>query len=91
MADFNVNGGYSYIDLVKYLNLYKEFYWTLYRENENSRNLVKSKDNEIEKISHKIKQLEKMIEDQNFQINNLKSYFGRKLTIWERITGKMKN
>jgi predicted RNase H-like nuclease (RuvC/YqgF family) len=89
-ADFNKDSGYSYIELVEYLNHYKYNYRLQDIDRSNVKRELEESEKEVKQLQHRMKILESRIEVQDNQIKNLKTTLTRKLTFWERITGKFK-
>lgn len=89
-TDFDHNTNLSYTELIQLINKMKE----QYRECISNYTFVVNKENmylaSINKLAENIKDLENKLE--YFENTNKKLMFvlTRKLTIWERITGKIK-
>lgn len=90
-TDFNMNTtNLSYSELIQLINTMKD----RYRDCVSGYNFVKNKENmyikTIEDLNENIKYLEKQLEYFENSNKNLMFVITRKLTIWERITGKIK-
>lgn len=88
--EFNIERGYSYGELLQYLRNFQHYYRECYRHNEILEINNNNKDKTISDIETKIEKLESYIKDREMNIESLYSILNRKLTIWERITGKIK-
>lgn len=88
--DFTVDQNYSYIELLEFLNVYKKEFVTV-MNNKNSL-IVENKELRkiIEKLEHEIERLNNKISDEEKKIMYLTSQVSKKLSIFERITGKIK-
>jgi predicted RNase H-like nuclease (RuvC/YqgF family) len=89
-ADFNKENGYSYSELLEFLNAYKYNYRVQDIEKSNLKRDLKDSEKELKQLLDRTKVLESRIEIQEKQIKNLKSTLNRKLTFWERIKGQFK-
>lgn len=85
--DFSIYDGYSYQELVNFLCLYKSFYRELYDVKEYHRKeiiYIQSKENND---SETILRLRATIEMKDEIITKM---YNKKLSLWERIIGKIK-
>ncbi len=89
-ADFKSHYGYSYPELIEFLNYYQFYYRQIQENNSWIKHELHHRDKILKELNIKIESLEKKIDFQNTQISFLKSHLTKKLSIWERITGRAK-
>lgn len=89
-ADFKNHYGYSYTELIEFLNYYQVYYRQIQENNNWIKYELQHRDKILADLNAKIESLEKKLEFQNKQIYFLKTHLTKKLSIWERITGKAK-
>lgn len=89
-ADFRNYSGYSYTELIEYLNYYQTHYKQIRESNNWIKNELERRDKSITELNLKVETLEHKMEFQDRQIQFLKSHLNKRLSIWERITGKSK-
>ena len=89
-SDFDVTNGYSYNDLINFLNAYKGFFRECYDQKEYLKKEKFRKDETFTVYDTTIKELEEKIEylkkDNTFLTNKI----SRKLSLKERILGRFK-
>lgn len=89
-ADFKRNYGYSYTELLEFLNYYQVYYRQINESNQWVKHELNHRDKILNELNIKIQGLEQKLEFQSKQISFLKSHLTKKLSWWERITGKSK-
>jgi hypothetical protein len=89
-ADFNHDCGYSYLELIDYLDNYKNYFRSQNIDKENIKRDLERSEKENRQLLERIKILESKIEIQSNQLKNIKTTLSRKLSVWERISGKIK-
>ncbi len=88
--DFNNNSGYSYTELLDFLKCYRSYYRNVLENYEWFKSELNSRDEILKNLNYRVKDLEEKTRFQSMQITSLKSCLIRKLTFWERISGKVK-
>ena len=89
-TDFEPSQGYSYNDLINFLNAYKEFFRDCYNSKESLKGEIFRKDRTFSDYETKIKELEDRIKKLESDNKFLTNTISRKLTIKERLFGKFK-
>lgn len=88
--NFSVDKGYSYLELLSFLNIFKEYYRELYNSKNNKDNeLMNYRDNNI-LMEIKLNEIMQLLQEKTKENEMLYQKICRKLTLWERITGKIK-
>jgi hypothetical protein len=88
-ADISTENGYSYTELVIFLQNYKKFYRIENIEKSNAKRDLNDAEKRINQLLNKVKILETKIESQTEQNKTLKKMLCKKLTFWERLKGKI--
>jgi hypothetical protein len=89
-ADFKAQYGYSYTELLEFLNYYQIYYRQIQENNMWVKNELEHRDKILSELNKKISILEERLEFQSKQVQFLKKHLTKKLSLWERITGKIK-
>lgn len=88
--DFKPERGYSYAELLNFLNTFQAYYRDCYVKKDNSEKDLIRKNKTFTDLENRIIYLEKLLKDKNIENNHLLNKITKKLTIWERLTGKVK-
>jgi flagellar hook-associated protein FlgK len=88
-ADISTENGYSYTELVIFLQNYKRFYRIVDIEKKNAKRDLEDAEKRVNQLLNKIKILETQIETQNHQNKSIKKMLTKRLSFWERFTGKL--
>lgn len=89
-ADFKKDYGYSYTELLRFLKAYQFYYKKIYQNNDWFKQELMQRDKVLAELNTKISKLEERLNSQDKHISVLTSYVNKKLSFWERITGKIK-
>lgn len=87
--EFNINKGYSYTELIKFLNTFQYYYKENYEWKEKYRQELLLKNKTFEENNYKIRELENLLKEKEKENAYLYNKITRKLTFSERITGKI--
>jgi hypothetical protein len=88
---FTTKDNHTFHDILKYLNIFQKEYFLLYDENRRMLNKSKIDDSIILKYEKEILNLNKKIKEEQDKNMYLICKLNKKLTIFERLTGKIKN
>lgn len=89
-ADFKVENNYSYSELLLFLQYYKNFYRQSYEKNQDLRYILDKAEAHIKKLEVDMIEKERQLESCKKQLSAYKKIVSRKLTFFERLTGKIK-
>ncbi len=89
-ADFNVKKGYSYTELITFLNAYKQYFVECYNNKEKLRKELLLKDKTNTFYDNRIEELLEQVERLKSENEILTKMISRKLTFKERFLGKFK-
>jgi predicted RNase H-like nuclease (RuvC/YqgF family) len=89
-TDFDISQGYSYNDLINFLNAYKEFFRDCYNAKEDLLREKYRKDRTFSDYETRINELEKRMEKLRIENEILTKKISRKLTFKERLFGRFK-
>lgn len=89
-ADFNDKKGYSYNELLSFLNAYKQFFVECYNNKENLRKELSKKDTTKDFYDNRIKELLEQVSRVRKENEILTRMVSRKLTLKERLMGRFK-
>ncbi len=89
-ADFSPERGYSYGELLLFLKTFQSYYRDCYTKKEKIEQELNYKNTTFLQIENRIIDIEKLFKEKENQNIFLLSKIDRKLTFWERITGKIK-
>lgn len=90
LTSFTQRDNYSYKELLEYLNVLKKECLRIYDENRRLRDKSKIDDKTLIMLEDKINSLNKIIEQERDKNLYLICKINKKLTIFERIKGKIK-
>jgi hypothetical protein len=88
-ADFTPERGYSYGELITFLKTFQTYYRECYIKKDQYEQELKFKNKTFELVETKIINIEKLLKEKEKENNFLITKVDRKLTFWERITGKL--
>lgn len=88
-TEFKIESGFSYSELLGYLNNFKYLYRETFEEKRKLRRELELKENVISKIIDEIEHTEYNLAHKNKQVSNLYARLNKKLTIKERLKGKI--
>ena len=89
-TDFSYERGYSYGELINYLKTYQLYYRECYANKDKFEQELLFKNKTFDQSENRILNLEKLLKEKENDIGFLMSKISRKLTFWERVTGKIK-
>ena len=89
-VEFDISRGYSYIELLSFLKTFQGYFRDCYRNKEYCEQELIFKNKTLLEIESRMIELEKKLIDKNKESETLYSKINRKLTIWERISGRIK-
>ncbi len=88
-ADFTIERGHSYGELLTFLKTFQTYYRECYIKKEQYEQELNFKNKTFEHLETKIIKVEKLLKEKEKENNFLISKVDRKLTFWERVTGKL--
>jgi hypothetical protein len=89
-TNFNMSQGYSYSELITFLNAYKGFFVDSYNKKEQLKKELYKKGTTFSDYETRIVELEKKMEEVRNENELLTKIISRKLTLRERLLGKFK-
>ena len=89
-AEFTAQRGYSYGELLKYLIMFLAYYRDCYIKKDALEQELNFKNKTFSLLEHRIVELENIIKDKETQNEFLINKITRKLSLWERVKGKIK-
>lgn len=88
-ADFSPERGHSYGEMINFLKTFQSYYRECYIKKDQFEQELNYKNKTFEQMEDKIINNEKILKEKDNEIYKLYTQLNRKLTFWERVTGKI--
>lgn len=88
-VDFSTERGFSYIELLNFLKTFQSYYRDMYLKAEFLEKDYSNKEKMLNELTEKINDVQNLLKEKEEENMYLYTKIVRKLSFWERLTGKI--